>query len=30
VKKRRMKEYDLMNRPRREYAEPSAPEVVTT
>jgi hypothetical protein len=25
-----MKEYDLMNRPRREYAEPSAPEVVTT
>ena len=30
VKKRRMKEYDLMNRPRREYAEPSEPEVVTT
>jgi hypothetical protein len=24
VKKRRMKEYDLMNRPRHEYAEPSA------
>jgi hypothetical protein len=28
VKKRRMKEYDLMNRPRHEYAEPSAEETV--
>jgi hypothetical protein len=30
VKKRRMKEYDLMTRPRREYAEPSAQENVAT
>jgi hypothetical protein len=28
VKKRRMKEYDLMTRPRSEYAEPSIAEVV--
>jgi hypothetical protein len=28
VKKRRMKEYDLMNRPRSEYAEPSELEAV--
>ncbi len=28
VKKRRMKEYDLMNRPRRDYTEPSASEAV--
>ena len=28
VKKRRMKEYDLMNRPRREYAEPAEEETV--
>src|SRR5260221_8789220 len=28
VKKRRMKEYDLMNRPRCEYSEPSEPEAV--
>lgn len=30
VKKRRMKEYDLMTRPRREYSEPSEPEAVIT
>jgi len=29
VKKRRMKEYDLMTRPRSEYAEPQAAEEVT-
>ena len=29
VKKRRMKEYDLMNRPRHEYAEPAAEETLT-
>ena len=29
VKKRRMKEYDLMNRPRRDYPEPSELQTVT-
>jgi hypothetical protein len=29
VKKRRMKEYDLMNRPRHQYAEPTEEEPVT-
>ena len=29
VKKRRMKEYDLMNKPRSQYAEPSVAEEVT-
>jgi hypothetical protein len=29
VKKRRMKEYDLMNRPRRQYTEPAEEEMVT-
>ena len=30
VKKRRMKEYDLMNKPRNEYLEPSKDKVVTS